>query len=174
MKKVKIKKIIFITIPIAILLVAFVVLFTAFLEGNSEENNQESSQGYEENKENSQGDLIQIDFNTVHQFLDGEKDGFFLAVYDKEESFFYTLDDVVKDRGVLINYYYTYEPDGTDGDVVDRQVFNVSNKFDKNRLYYVKNGEVIDYIRLKSFAGLELSKRVGNFIDTYSEEVVLE
>ena len=113
--------------------------------------------------------IVQVDSDTVNQFVDGEKNGFFVAVSDKEESFFSTLEEVAKDKNTLVNYYYTYEPNGADGEVSEKQVFNVSNKFDKNRLYYVKDGEVIDFIRLTSFAGLELSEQIENFIQNHSE-----
>lgn len=118
--------------------------------------------------ENPSG-IAQVDIDTVNQFVDGNQSGLFVAVSDKEEGFFPTLEEVAKDRNTLVNYYYTYEPNGADGEVSENQVFNVSNKFDKNRLYYVKDGEVIDFIRLTSFTGLELSKQIENFIDTYSE-----
>ena len=117
----------------------------------------------------SENGLVQINDDTVDQFISGEKNGLFVAVYDKEESFFSTLEEVAKDRNTLVNYYYTYEPNGADGEVSDKQVFNVSNKFDQNRLYYVEDGEVVDFIRLTSFTGLELSGQIENFIDTYSE-----
>jgi uncharacterized protein YcfL len=110
--------------------------------------------------------IVQVDSDTVNQFVDGEKTGFFVAVSDKEESFFSTLEEVAKDKNTLVNYYYTYEPNGADGEVSEKQVFNVSNKFDKNRLYYVKDGEVIDFIRLTSFAGLELSYNGPINLDT--------
>jgi hypothetical protein len=113
--------------------------------------------------------IVQVDSDTVNQFVDGEKNGFFVAVSDKEESFFSTLEEVAKNKNSLVNYYYTYEPNGADGEVSEKQVFNVSNKFDKNRLYYVKDGEVIDFIRLTSFAGLELSEQIENFIQNHSE-----
>lgn len=120
------------------------------------------------NDNNDKG-IIQVDFETVQQFTDGEKNGFFLAVSDKEENFISNLESVANDKEVSINYYYTYEPEGENGEVSEKQVFNVANKFDKNRLYYVENGEVIEFIRLTSFTGLELSKQIENFIDKYSE-----
>lgn len=120
------------------------------------------------NDNNDKG-IIQVDFETVQQITDGEKNGFFLAVSDKEENFISNLESVANDKEVSINYYYTYEPEGENGEVSEKQIFNVANKFDKNRLYYVENGEVIEFIRLTSFTGLELSKQIENFIDKYSE-----
>lgn len=72
------------------------------------------------NDNNDKG-IIQVDFETVQQFTDGEKNGFFLAVSDKEENFISNLESVANDKEVSINYYYTYEPEGENGEVSEKQ-----------------------------------------------------
>ena len=112
--------------------------------------------------------VIQIDEDTVNELVEGEKDGFFIAVSDKEESFFPILTEIAESEGVLVSYYYTYQPDGAEGEEVERQVFEATNKFNKNRLYYVKDGEIQQFIRLTSYTGLELQKQIRGFIENFT------
>lgn len=112
--------------------------------------------------------LVQIDEDVVNQLVEGEKDGFFLAVSDKEEYFMETLKEVAENEGATINYYYTWQPDGVDGEKVDSPVVEAINKFDLNRLYYVKDGEELQYIRLSSYKGVELQEQIQAFIQNFA------
>lgn len=112
--------------------------------------------------------LVQVDEDVVNQLAEGEKDGFFLAVDDKEEYFIEILQEVVKNEGALVNYYYTYQPNGAESELSEKQVFKAINRFYKDRLYYVKDGEALQYIDLDSYKGLELQNQIRTFIQNFA------
>lgn len=112
--------------------------------------------------------LVQVDEDVVNQLVEGEKDGFFLAVSDKEEYFMEILKGVAEDEGTLVNYYYTWQPDGADGEKVEAPVVDSISKFDLNRIYYVKDGEPLQYIRLSSYKGVELQNQIRAFIQNFA------
>lgn len=112
--------------------------------------------------------LVQVGEDVVDQLVEGEKDGFFLAVSDKEEYHMEILKGVAEDEGTLVNYYYTWQPDGADGEKVDTPVFKATSDFDLNRLYYVKDGEALQYIRLSSYKGVELQNQIRTFIQNFA------
>lgn len=112
--------------------------------------------------------LVQVGEDVVNQLAEGEKDGFFLAVSDKEEYFMEILKGVAEDEGTLVNYYYTYQPNGAESELSEKQVFKATNKFDKSRLYYVKDGEPLQYIRLSSYKGVELQNQIRAFIQNFA------
>jgi len=111
--------------------------------------------------------LNQISEDSVQEIYDGKTNGFFVATQNVEESYFETLEEVLKENNTSAYFYNTYQPEGADTEVVDKQKFDLANRFDRNKLYYVKDGEVHDPIRLKSLTGLELSKEIQSYIDTH-------
>ena len=111
--------------------------------------------------------LVQVDSDTVKSLMNGEENGFFLAVSDKNEGFEPYVEDVLDEKGVKINYYYTYQPEGAECETVEDQVFDFDNNIDKNRLYYFEDGEVSDPLRLTSYEGTELSAQIENFIKVH-------
>lgn len=119
-------------------------------------------------EENSTG-LVQVNSEMVDKLMNGEENGFFLAVSSLEENFVPYLEDVLAEKKVKVNYYHTYQPEGEDGETAERQVFDVSNKMDKNRLYYIENGKISEPLRLTSFAGLELTSQIQSFIEVHKE-----
>lgn len=119
--------------------------------------------------EESSSGLVQVSSETVDKLVNGEENGFFLAVSSLEENFVPYLEDVLAEKKVKVNYYHTYQPEGKDGETAERQVFDVSNKMDKNRLYYIENGKISEPLRLTSFAGLELTSQIQNFIEVHKE-----
>ena len=112
--------------------------------------------------------LVQIDENVVNQLAEGEKDGFFLAVSDKEEYFVEILKEVAESEGVTINFYYTWQPDGADGEKVEAPVFDDISKFKKERLSYVKKGEILQYLDLDSYSAMELEEQIRAFIQNFA------
>lgn len=112
--------------------------------------------------------VVQIGEDTVNQLVEGEKNGFFIAVSDKEEAFFPALTEIAESEDVLVSYYYTYQPDGAEGEEVEKPAVKSIKKFDLNRLYYVKDGEIQQYIRLTSYAGLELQNQIRGFIENFA------
>lgn len=112
--------------------------------------------------------LVQVGEDVVNQLAEGEKDGFFLAVSDKEEYFMEILQEVAENEGALVNYYYTWQPDGADGEKVEAPVFDDISKFKKERLSYVKKGEVLQYIDLDSYKGVELQNQIRAFIQNFT------
>lgn len=112
--------------------------------------------------------LVQVDEDVVNQLVEGEKDGFFLAVDDKEVYFMEILQEVVEKEGALVNYYYTYQPDGADSKKVENPVFDDISKFKQERLSYVKKGEVLQYIDLDLYKGVELQNQIRTFIQNFA------
>jgi len=112
--------------------------------------------------------LVQINYDTASQFIEGEKNGFFLVVYDKNESYLYTLDDVAKEKEIPINYYYLYQPDGSEGEIKDEPVY-MDGKYKKETLIYMEDGEAVDTLRLRAYEGVQLKSEIENFLDIYSK-----
>ncbi|MGB6406140.1 MAG: hypothetical protein WBF39_01615 [Planococcus donghaensis] len=111
--------------------------------------------------------LNQISEEDVQKIYDGEMNGFFLATQNVDESYFETLEEVLQENDTTAYFYNTYQPEGKDSESVDNQKFDLANRFDRNKLYYVKDGEVFDPIILKSLTGLELAEQIQGYIDTH-------
>jgi LPS O-antigen subunit length determinant protein (WzzB/FepE family) len=111
--------------------------------------------------------LNQISEEDVQKIYDGEMNGFFVATQNADESYFETLEEVLQENNTSAYFYHTYQPEGKDSELVDKQKFDLANRFDRNKLYYVKDGEVFDPIRLKSLTGLELAEQIQGYIDTH-------
>lgn len=120
----------------------------------------------------SSGGLQQVGKDEVGSLIDGSESGFLFVISDKEEEYMPYVEDAVEKSKAEVNYYYTYQPDGEDGETVEKQVFeddvDVNNDLDKNHLYYLENGKVSDPIRLTSYdEGAELSARIQDFIEIH-------
>ncbi|WNS78834.1 hypothetical protein RRU94_02495 [Domibacillus sp. DTU_2020_1001157_1_SI_ALB_TIR_016] len=115
----------------------------------------------------SEAGLKQVDLDTVENLLAGEENGFVLAVDEKDQGFEPYLEDVLEDKGVKVNYYYAYQPDGEEGKTSDKQVFDFDGLEKKNHLYYIEDGKVSDPLRLTSYEGTELTSQIENFIDVH-------
>lgn len=116
---------------------------------------------------NEKPTLSQISEDDVQKIYDGDMNGFFVASQNSEESYFETLESVFEEKDMNVNYYHTYQPDGKDSDVEENQKFGLANRFDRNKLYYVENGEVFDPIRLKNSTGLKLAEEIQSYIETH-------
>lgn len=111
--------------------------------------------------------LNQISEDDVEKIYDGEMNGFFVATQNTDESYFGTLEDVLEDNNTAAYFYNTYQPDGKDSELVENQKFSLANRFDRNKLYYVKDGEVFEPIRLKNSTGLQLAEQIQDYIDAH-------
>lgn len=111
--------------------------------------------------------LNQVSEDEVKEIYDGEMNGFFVATQNVDESYFETLEEVLQENGEEAYFYNTYQPEGKDSEVVDNQKFDLANRFDRNKLYYVEDGEMYEPIRLQSLTGLELAKQIQAYIDIH-------
>lgn len=111
--------------------------------------------------------LNQISEDDVKEIYEGNTNGFFVATQNVDESYFETLEEVLKDNDETAYLYNTYQPEGKDSELVDKQKFDLANRFDRNKLYYIEDGEVFEPIRLKSLTGLELTKQIQGYIDNH-------
>ena len=117
---------------------------------------------------NSEGSTLnQISEDEVKEIYDGKTNGFFVATQNADESYFETLEEVLQENGEEAYFYNTYQPEGKDTELVDNQKFDLANRFDRNKLYYVEDGEMSDPIRLQSSTGLELAEQIQAYIDTH-------
>lgn len=112
--------------------------------------------------------LKQVDLDTVKNLLAGKENGFFLAVDEKDQDFEPYLEDALEEEGVEVNYYYAYQPDGEEGETVDRPLFNtVINGLSKTTLYYIEDGEVSEPLDLEAYTGTDLTEQIKNFIGVH-------
>lgn len=111
--------------------------------------------------------LKQVDNDTVQNLVEGEENGFFLAVSNKDEDFVPYLEDVLEEEKVKVNYYVTFQPDGEDGKMVDTPVYDFDDLDKKNHLYYIEDGKVSEPLRLTSYTGTDLTEQIKNFIEVH-------
>ena len=117
---------------------------------------------------NSEGSTLnQISEDEVKEIYDGEKNGYFVAAKSVDESYFETLEEVLEENGEEAYIYNTYQPEGKDTELVDKQKFDLANRFDRNKLYYIEDGEMSEPIRLQSLTGIELAEQIQAYIDTH-------
>lgn len=114
--------------------------------------------------------LVQIDFETLEQFINGEKDGFLIPTQDIENiKPEYIKNALENNKDVTIYLYNTYQPEGKDGKKAEKQQYGYGSKMPKNELYYLSNGEVIENLDLGKFEGTELTKQIEHFLEVHSE-----
>ncbi len=111
--------------------------------------------------------MSQVDIKEVEKLMDGKKDGFLLVVTSNEEEYIPTVKKVAEDEEVIIDLYNTYQPDGKKD--VNKPNFKYASDLKGSRLYYIKNGEVQEKLKVGSYTGLQLSAEVTNFVQQFEK-----
>jgi hypothetical protein len=121
--------------------------------------------------ESKDAGLVQIDFTTFEKMTKGELDGFILPVNDYEKiSLEYIQKALEKNDAATIFLYYTFQPDGKDGEILERQQYVSNSNMRKNDLYFIKDGEIKENLNLDGYNGEELTKEIEYLLEVYKNE----